>query len=80
MGQIDLLFEEAGEVVVVDFKTDRIEKPEDHYGQLAAYYQAALDIFGKPASVWLFYLRSGRALDVTAAVKSLSLDVIAAGS
>ncbi|MDR1804522.1 MAG: UvrD-helicase domain-containing protein, partial [Treponema sp.] len=57
MGQIDLLFEAENEVVVVDFKTDRIENPADHYGQLAAYYRAAGDIFGKPASVWLFYLR-----------------------
>ena len=80
MGQIDLLFEEEGEVVAVDFKTDKIERPEDHYGQLAVYYQAASDIFGKPASVWLFYLRSGRALDVTAEVKSLSLDEIAGHS
>ena len=82
MGQIDLLFEEApggtGGVVVVDFKTDRIENPEVHYGQLAAYYQAARDIFGKPVSVWLFYLRSGRAVDATAAVERLSLNEIAA--
>ena len=77
MGQIDLLFEEEDKVVVVDFKTDRNENPEDHYGQLAAYCRAAGDIFGKSASVWLFYLRSGRAVDVTEAIKSLPLEEIA---
>jgi len=80
MGQIDLLFEEAGEVVVVDFKTDRIINPSEHYGQLAAYYRAASDIFGKPASVWLFYLCYGLAEDTTHNVKELSLDKIAGDS
>ena len=78
MGQIDLLFEEDDEVVVVDFKTDRTENPEDHYGQLAAYFRAAGDIFGKPVSVWLFYLRSGRAVDATENVKDLPLEELAA--
>jgi ATP-dependent helicase/nuclease subunit A len=79
-GQMDLLFEEDDEVTVVDFKTDRAENPEDHYAQLAAYCQAAGDIFNKPAAVWLFYLRSGRAVNVTEEVKSLSLEHIAATS
>ena len=74
MGQMDLIFEEGGEIVVVDFKTDRTENPEDHYGQLAVYYRAAADIFGKPVSVWLFYLRSGRAVDVTESVAGISLE------
>jgi len=73
-GQMDLLFEEGGEVVVVDFKTDKVENPGEHYGQLAAYYQAAADIFGKPVSVWLFYLRSGRAVDATEDVRGISLE------
>ena len=74
MGQIDLLFEEDDSVMVVDFKTDRIENPEEHYGQLAAYYRAAGDIFCKPVSAWLFYLQSGRAVEVTEEVKNLSFD------
>ena len=78
LGKIDLLFEEEDEVVVADFKTDRVENPEDHYGQLAAYYRAAGDIFGKPVSAWLFYLRSGRAVNVTDAVKALSLEELVA--
>ena len=74
-GTVDLLFEEENETVVVDFKTDRKETPENHYGQLAAYHQAAGDIFGKPVSVWLFYLRSGRAVDVTEEVRGVSLEL-----
>jgi ATP-dependent exoDNAse (exonuclease V) beta subunit len=77
-GIIDLLFEEDDEVVIIDFKTDRIENPEDHYGQLAAYYRAAGDIYGKPVSLWLFYLRSGSAVNVTEEVKVLSLEELAA--
>ncbi|MCL2069795.1 MAG: UvrD-helicase domain-containing protein [Treponema sp.] len=79
-GQIDLLFEEENEVLVVDFKTDRLENPENHYGQLAAYHQAAGDIFGKPVSAWLFYLRSGRALNVTEEVAGLSLEELLPGA
>jgi ATP-dependent exoDNAse (exonuclease V) beta subunit len=74
MGQIDLLFGEDEEIVAADFKTDKIENPEDHYGQLAAYYRAVGDIFGKPVSVWLCYLRSGRLVNVTEEVKRLSLE------
>ena len=74
MGQIDLVFEETDETVVVDFKTDRTENPEDHYGQLAVYYQAAGDIFKKPVSVWLYYLRSGRAVNATKEVQEISLE------
>ena len=76
-GIIDLLFEESEEVMVIDFKTDRVENPEDHYGQLAAYYRAVGDIFGKPVSLWLYYLRSGRDVNITEEVKALSLDELA---
>ena len=92
-GRIDLVFEESNEVVVIDFKTDRIENPQDHYGQLAVYFQAAKDIFKKPVSAWLFYLRSGlqstgqqsgdqqyagRAINVTKEVQDISLEHMAA--
>jgi ATP-dependent helicase/nuclease subunit A len=63
-GQIDLLFEEGGFLHVVDFKTDRIENPEDHYGQLAVYKRAGEDIFGKPVRAWLYYLRAGHAVEL----------------
>jgi ATP-dependent helicase/nuclease subunit A len=63
-GQIDLLFEEDEVLHVVDFKTDRIETPQDHYGQLAVYKRAVEDIFGKPVHAWLYYLRSGHAVEL----------------
>jgi ATP-dependent helicase/nuclease subunit A len=67
-GQIDLLFEERGTIHVVDFKTDRLVKAEQHQAQLAVYRQAAKDLFGgdghKPVRSWLFYLRQGRALEM----------------
>jgi ATP-dependent helicase/nuclease subunit A len=63
-GQIDLLFEEGDVLHVVDFKTDKIENPEDHYGQLAVYKRAVEDIFGKPVHAWLYYLRSGHAVEL----------------
>jgi ATP-dependent helicase/nuclease subunit A len=63
-GQIDLLFEEGEGFYVVDFKTDKIENPEDHYGQLAVYKRAVEDIFGKPVRAWLYYLRSGSAVEL----------------
>jgi ATP-dependent helicase/nuclease subunit A len=60
-GTIDLLFEEGDVIHVVDFKTDKIENPEAHYGQLAVYKRTAEDIFGKPVQARLYYLRTGRA-------------------
>ena len=77
-GRIDLVFGEKDEVVVVDFKTDRIENPEDHYGQLAVYYQAVKDIFKKPVSAWLFYFQSSQAINVTKEVQDISLEDMAA--
>jgi ATP-dependent helicase/nuclease subunit A len=62
-GKIDLLFEAEGTIHVVDFKTDRDERQDDHLGQLAVYKQAAEDIFGKKTRVWLYYLRAGRAVE-----------------
>ena len=60
---------------VVDFKTDRVEEPERHYPQLAAYSQAVSDIFGKPVYAQLVYLRSGNTIDVTDEVRELDLVV-----
>ncbi|MCL2831754.1 MAG: UvrD-helicase domain-containing protein [Treponema sp.] len=81
-GRMDLFFEEENEIVIVDFKTDKIKNPEDHYGQMAAYYRAAVDIFNKPVSVWLFYLRrdetAGNAVNVTDKIRDLPLEEMAA--
>jgi RecB family exonuclease len=71
-GRIDLLFDDGEHIVIVDYKTDQVEQPEIHYEQLAAYKQAAGDIFeGKPVETWLFYLRSGRAVDISKETEAL---------
>jgi len=61
-GQMDLVFDRGDAVVVVDYKTDRIEDPALHAEQLAVYRKAATDLRGKKAETWLFYLRSGNAV------------------
>jgi ATP-dependent exoDNAse (exonuclease V) beta subunit len=67
-GVVDLVFEAEGQVFVVDFKTDRVEAPEAHRAQLAAYADAARDLWGMPCRAWLYYLRSGHAREVGAEV------------
>jgi len=68
-GTIDLLFEDAETVYVVDFKTDSQEMPWEHIAQMACYYKAASDLFAVPSNkkcmTWLYYLRTGHAVDVT---------------
>jgi ATP-dependent exoDNAse (exonuclease V) beta subunit len=73
-GQIDLLFESAGTMHVADFKTDRAEAPAEHLAQLAVYGRAVADIFGKPVRCWLFYLRSGRAVELTASLDRVDIE------
>ncbi|MDR1948933.1 MAG: UvrD-helicase domain-containing protein [Spirochaetaceae bacterium] len=75
-GQIDLLFEEGGTIHVVDFKTDRIEEPEHHLAQLAVYARAVGDIFKKPVRSWLFYLRSGRAVELGAGLDKVDIEAL----
>jgi ATP-dependent exoDNAse (exonuclease V) beta subunit len=65
---VDLVFEAEGRVFVVDFKTDRVEAPEAHRAQLAAYADAARDLWGKPCAAWLSYLRTGHAVELHADV------------
>lgn len=64
-GQMDLVFASGGTVFVVDFKTDREERPEDHAFQLAAYRKAARELYGMPVETRLFYLRTGNEVTVT---------------
>ena len=58
-GVIDLLFEAEDEIQIVDFKTDRKIKPGEYDLQMQIYRDAASEIYGKPASSSLFYLRGG---------------------
>ena len=57
-GVVDCCMEEAGELVVIDFKTDAQVAPERYAGQLRAYAMAMERILEKPvkgAALW--YLR-----------------------
>jgi ATP-dependent helicase/nuclease subunit A len=77
-GTIDLVFEDEETVYVVDFKTDSHEFPEEHIPQMACYYRAASDLFAIPANkkctVWLYYLRSGHAIEVTSQARDFKLE------
>ncbi|GHU81752.1 ATPase AAA [Spirochaetia bacterium] len=68
-GTIDLLFEEGDTVHVADFKTDSREDPAEHLAQMACYYRAASELRAKPCRVWLYYLRTGHAVEMTEAAK-----------
>ena len=76
-GTIDLVFEDEKTVYVVDFKTDTQEMPNLHLSQMACYYRAASDLFAVPAnkecSIWLYYLRSGHAVEVTMQTRNIML-------
>ncbi len=65
-GQIDLWFEEGGELVLVDYKTDRVKAREaasrgESYGPQLRLYALALErIAGKPPdSAFVYFLRPG---------------------
>jgi len=68
-GQIDLWFEEDGELVVVDFKTDArpsAERLTDYRTQMRFYALAVQRLCGRPVSrCVLTFLRTGEELDVT---------------
>ena len=65
-GQIDLLFSESGEAVVVDFKTDRYRVPGEYDIQIGTYLRVAKEMTGLPTRAWVFYLRDGKAVEITA--------------
>lgn len=67
-GQIDLLLEKNNEVVIVDFKTDKYQNPEDYAVQMFLYRKAAEEIYNKPAISYLFYLRDGISVEVSAVI------------
>ncbi|MDR0639646.1 MAG: UvrD-helicase domain-containing protein [Spirochaetaceae bacterium] len=65
-GTIDLVFEKDGIVTIVDFKTDNAENPAEHALQMAVYYRAARDLWQKETRVFLYYLRTGHAVEFEA--------------
>ncbi len=71
-GQIDLWFVENGELVIVDYKTDRDESGADAYAlQLRLYALGLGRALGREADrAVLFYVRSGNAVEVDLAGNS----------
>ncbi|MDR3192485.1 MAG: UvrD-helicase domain-containing protein, partial [Treponema sp.] len=70
-GTIDLLFDREDQVWVVDFKTDSAENPLEHLPQMAFYYRAARDLRKKQCRVWLYYFRTGHAVELSGAAEGL---------
>ncbi|HEY7335743.1 MAG TPA: UvrD-helicase domain-containing protein [Bryobacteraceae bacterium] len=72
-GQIDLWFEEGGEITLVDFKTDRDESAGHRYElQLRLYALALAKYAGRlPDRAVLFYVRSARTVEVSLAPTDL---------
>jgi ATP-dependent helicase/nuclease subunit A len=70
-GQIDLWFEEGGETVIVDYKTDTVnaveahQRAQDYFMQLRLYALAVERITGRaPDRAWLHFLRPNTAIEV----------------
>jgi len=65
-GQIDLWFEEGGELILADYKTDRHEDRAEAYALQLRLYALALErIYGRlPGRAVLCYLRTGNEVDV----------------
>jgi len=66
-GQIDLWFEEGGELVIVDYKTDRDEAGAEGYALQLRLYALALERYAgrRPDRAVLYYLRSNRMVEIS---------------
>lgn len=77
-GIIDLHFEDAQGSVLVDYKTDRVSEAEaptkaDEYALQMRLYALALELEGsKPQKAVLFFLRLGRAIEVSLDAQALT--------
>ncbi len=65
-GQIDLWFEESGELILVDYKTDRDELASSQYHLQLRLYALAIERYSGrlPDRAVLYYLRSNRMVEV----------------
>lgn len=76
-GTIDLLFEEGGERILLDYKTDRVppaalQRSARRYAPQIQLYAAGLARSSRPASrALLFYLRTGAAIDIDIGERAL---------
>jgi len=66
-GQIDLWFDEGGELVIVDYKTDRDEFAAEGYALQLRLYALAVERYAgrRPDRAVLYYLRSNRMVEVS---------------
>ena len=76
-GTVDLFFEDKESIHIVDFKTDSKEIPAEHTAQMSCYFHAISALFAVPSKkqcrVWLYYLRTGHAVDITQRAKQFDL-------
>lgn len=80
-GSIDLIYKSESGYVIVDYKTDQDCNPSRYYEQLYCYRKAAaclLRVDESLISCRLFYLRSGKEVDITGEVSSITEEDIAA--
>jgi ATP-dependent exoDNAse (exonuclease V) beta subunit len=70
-GQVDLWFEEGGELVIVDYKTDSVttaeahRRAQEHAPQLRLYALAIERFIGRaPDRAWLYFLRPNTMVEV----------------
>ena len=68
-GSMDLIFQDSDQkLFIVDYKTDRIAKPELYIEQLSCYRKAASEIFQvdtKDIKTFLYYLRYDKEIDIS---------------
>ncbi len=64
-GQIDLLLQRRDEVLIIDFKTDRVCRPSEYAAQMAVYRRAAEELYGLPARSMLVYVRGCRVEEIS---------------
>ena len=66
-GQIDIWFEEGGELVLVDYKTDRDESGAEGYALQLRLYALAVERYAgrRPDRAVLYYLRSNTIVEIT---------------
>jgi ATP-dependent exoDNAse (exonuclease V) beta subunit len=82
-GSIDLIFKNkiaADSYTIVDYKTDKVARPELYYNQQALYRKAAgeiLRVSGEQIHSFLYYLRLDSECDITSALDAITADELA---
>ncbi|MCK9168924.1 MAG: UvrD-helicase domain-containing protein [Treponema sp.] len=79
-GILDLAYEnEDSTYTIVDYKTDKIQRPSQYYNQQALYRRALSDIKyipQKEITCILYYLRTGTVYDITDALNGIQPETI----